>query len=156
MSKFRKLFEYYVRGEYHCDTCPFSWDDSCAGCEDCDCGCYIYGDLRDTCRLLPPFRFLLGWGRRKKARYYENHQYDDFEEWYLGQEKQENALRDILKEKFPDIEEEIGMALSCTDLKYRLQDLYAVQPLKLRQRWEQLIKDTTHHIAMWFVPYFKE
>ena len=79
-SQFRPI-AWYVYGHYHCDKCPMCWAEwSYEG--DGDCGCYIYGDLRDSCRLLPPFRWLRGWHRKKRALYWEAHQYDGMAEWY--------------------------------------------------------------------------
>lgn len=42
------LFNWYVKGYYHCDKCPYSWEER--GFEDADAGCYLFGELRDTCR----------------------------------------------------------------------------------------------------------
>ena len=64
-KKKSKAIEWYIRGEYHCDKCPFCFGgEYLPGCDDYeDAGCYIFGDLRDTCRLIPPIRFILGWGK---------------------------------------------------------------------------------------------
>ena len=59
--RIKTLWKWYVLGYYHCDKCPFCWEER--GYEDCDCGCYIRGDIRDTCRLIEPFRTLIGWPR---------------------------------------------------------------------------------------------
>lgn len=47
----KNLFDWYVKGDYHCDTCPYSWEER--GFEDADAGCYLFGELRDTCRHIP-------------------------------------------------------------------------------------------------------
>ena len=93
-KKKSKAVDWYIKGEYHCDKCPFCWGgEYLPGCDDYDdAGCYIFGDLRDTCRLIPPIRFILGWGKRKKSEYLRAHEYDDFEEWYVDKEKKETAF----------------------------------------------------------------
>ena len=96
MNKFKRFWNYYIKGEYHCDTCPFCWEER--GYEDADAGCYIKGELQDTCRLIPPFRFLIGWGRRRKVRYIRNHEYDDYPEFIEKYDRElhetEKALQD--------------------------------------------------------------
>ena len=91
MKKFDRIeaVDYYIKGEYHCDKCPFCWGGGyMPECDDYDdAGCYIFGDLRDTCRLIPPIRFILGWGRRKRTEYFRAHKYDDFSEWYAEKKK---------------------------------------------------------------------
>lgn len=56
------IIDWYIKGEYHCDNCPFCWGGEYRpGCDDYDdVGCYIFNDLKDSCRLLPPLRFILG------------------------------------------------------------------------------------------------
>lgn len=101
MCKLKNFWKFYVKGEYHCDSCPFCWGGGyLPGCDDYDdCGCYIKGDIADkSCRLIPPIRFLLGWGKRKKARYYENHRYDDYEDFMQMVTLEENAVEDALNE----------------------------------------------------------
>lgn len=36
--------DYYIKGEYHCDKCPFCWGgEYMPGCDDYDdAGCYIF------------------------------------------------------------------------------------------------------------------
>lgn len=76
----KNRWKWYVLGYYHCDKCPYCWADySYEG--DCDCGCYIKGDIQDTCRLIPPFREIIGWPRMRYAQYWETHQYDDMGGW---------------------------------------------------------------------------
>lgn len=49
-STLHEVYRYYIRGDYHCDVCPYSWEER--GEEDADAGCYLFGELRDTCRLI--------------------------------------------------------------------------------------------------------
>lgn len=95
-SALRRGWKWYVLGHYHCDKCPYCWEDwSVEG--DCDCGCYIYGDdLKETCRLIPPIRFLIGWPRMRKAQYFYDHEYDGIGEFWENRIKQEEAFAEAL------------------------------------------------------------
>lgn len=87
---------WYIYGHYHCDKCRMCWSEwSYEG--DGDSGCYIYGELRDTCRLLPPFRHLIGWPRKRKVEYFAAHEYDGYEEHYLEMERQQECMRKAMK-----------------------------------------------------------
>ena len=101
MNKALKNFwNYYIKGHYHCDTCPFCWGgEYLVGCDDYDdAGCYIKGDIADcSCRLIPPIRFLIGWGRRKKTTYLQNHEYDDIDVWYMEKERKQEIFAKFLK-----------------------------------------------------------
>lgn len=103
MKKKRKAIDWYIKGEYHCDKCPFCFGgEYMPGCDDYDdAGCYIFGDLRDSCRLIPPLRFILGWGKRKKAQYIYDHQYDDCEESYMEWESRNKKIKEAIT-KFLD------------------------------------------------------
>lgn len=173
-KKIDKAIDWYIKGEYHCDKCPFCWGgEYMPGCDDYDdCGCYIFGDLRDSCRLLPPIRFVLGWGKRKKACYCQAHEYDDIEEWYREKEKKEHQFKDIIKQEildkyvlcFKDVDGNILTALdgnpavdSSPDtwrLMNACEDMFSAPYMPLKTRWVHLIKDTWHALAMLFKPYF--
>lgn len=163
MSRCKRFWKYYIKGEYHCDTCPFSWEER--GLEDADAGCYIKGEIQDTCRLLPPFRFLLGWGRRKKALYYLNHQYDDMDEWYCEQCRKDQAVMEILEPYLGDLATiqnpefmkpgEKSPSPLIYDIRHKLEDaLIPVKYVPLKIRWKELIKDTWNRFLMIFKPYF--
>ena len=175
MSKCKRFWRYYIKGDYHCDTCPFCWGvEYLPGCDDyADAGCCIKGELRDTCRLLPPIRFLLGWGRRKKALYYRAHEHDGFAEFVEERERQnrevEKALHNYLNTHgYSIVYASQGKAVFLNDdhetLKeyceiYRLtsdlQDIFApVKYVPLKSRWKELIKDTWNRFLMIFKPYF--
>lgn len=51
-SKLWEIWHWYIKGEYHCDKCPYSWEER--GEEDADAGCLLSkdGELRDTCRYI--------------------------------------------------------------------------------------------------------
>lgn len=94
-TQIKRAYNWYIKGTYHCDKCPMCWSEwSYEG--DGDCGCHIFGDIRDTCRLLPPLRQLIGWPRKKKAEYWASHQYDDLPAYMEAQEHQLTALTKIL------------------------------------------------------------
>lgn len=172
----QRFLDYYIKGHYHCEGCPFCWGgEYLPGCDEyADCGCYIKGDIQDTCRLLPPVRFLLGWGKRKKAQYHQNHEYDDFGKWYEEklekEERLDRALRDYFRVMgyglvFADkdgrvvpVNGEYITLTHCYDL-YRLasdcEDIFGpVKYVPLKQRWKELLKDTWDRFLMIFKPYF--
>lgn len=171
-----KVIDWYIKGEYHCDKCPFCWGgEYLPGCDDYeDAGCYIFGDLRDSCRLIPPVRFLLGWGKRKKAEYRNNHEYDDYPEWAEKQIKQNELFRLYLKEyilnqyavfykdhdgevvgepvdvqSFLESYDVLRLQGACEDLFSPPQDI-----IPLRKKWGNLIKETWHSFIGVFKPYF--
>lgn len=169
-----KAIDWYIKGEYHCDKCPFCWGgEYLPGCDDYDdAGCYIFGDLRDTCRLIPPLRFLLGWGKRKKAEYYEAHQYDDYPEWVEERNERARLFKSLLEKDILDkyavlhkdrdgniFGEPIDAKRFCKfdDVDCFLchcEDLLSPPYVPLKERWAQLIKDTWHKFVMIFKPYF--
>lgn len=170
-NKLSRFWRWYILGRYHCDNCPYSWEER--GYEDSDAGCYIYGDIRDTCRLLPPFRFLIGWPRRKKCCYLRDHEYDGYVEFTEKRTEDEfnvhAALAKYLKKR--------GYLILCArniDLPVEL-DKYLVKPESLEQiyeiaddmrdiftppfeplktRWKNVIRDTWKRFTMIFKPYF--
>ena len=164
-NKLKRFWNYYVKGNYHCDTCPYCWEER--GYEDADAGCYIYGDLRDSCRLLPPFRFLIGWGRRKKAQYLMNHEYDGYVEFIEEREKQESYVEKAMKEWLDhngyvialntndDTRLDVDKFSDIYCLSDSMRDIFS--PVKyepLKKRWGKLLKDTWQRFLMIFKPYF--
>lgn len=96
-----RIWHWYIKGEYHCDQCPYSWEEKTSyEYDEWEAGCYIKGDICDTCRLLPPFRWVIGSLNLKKAEYYFNHQYDDFSEWAAKQEGKEEKFNELLNDFF--------------------------------------------------------
>jgi hypothetical protein len=109
MKKIKQFWNWYIKGEYHCDKCPLCWGgDYLPGCEDYDdCGCYLKGgvldELPDSCRLLPPIRFLLGYFPKRKAEYYEAHQHDGGETWTMNDQGKKEEFNRLLKRYFEEI-----------------------------------------------------
>lgn len=180
-KKKSEAVEWYIKGEYHCDKCPFCWGgEYLPGCDDYeDAGCYIFGDLRDTCRLIPPIRFVLGWGKRKKMQYIENHRYDDYGKWIDKEIADEDAFLKAFQETFaekyaicfkdgngdvetfggkPYILDENGYLGAVTELFHRAYEILSTpQPYEpLRKKWMTLIKETWHRFIGVFKPYFCE
>ena len=162
-NRLKCFVKYYIKGDYHCDTCPFGWEER--GLEDADAGCYIKGELQDTCRLLPPFRFLIGWGRRKKTLYYIAHEYDDCDKWYCEEERKNRAVMEILKPYLGDLATiqnpefiksgEESSSYLIYEIRNKLEDaLIPVKYVPLKIRWKELIKDTWNRFLMIFKPYF--
>lgn len=100
LSPFRRFWNYYILGRYHCDSCPYCWSERTSyEYDEWDTGCYIKEDICDTCRLLPPFRWIIGYPKRRKARYYEIHQYDDFAEWAEWDHEKTEKLKELIHDK---------------------------------------------------------
>lgn len=173
-KKKSEAIKWYIKGEYHCDKCPFCWGgEYLPGCDDYDdAGCYIFGDLRDTCRLIPPIRFILGWSKRKKAEYFQAHEYDDYEEWYADKEKKETAFIQAFNDRiFSDFvlfwKKKDGNACGnpidaerfcefghMMRLLNDCEDIFSPPSyVPLKERWAQLIKDTWRKFIMIFKPY---
>lgn len=85
---------------YDCENCPLSWEErSYEG--DCDCGCYIYGDLygRKAFCYLPNFiKGIIAHHKENKIAKMEAKQYEGIAEWYEEQHKREIAMRTAIKE----------------------------------------------------------
>lgn len=173
MKKKIKFIDWYIKGKYHCDKCPFCWDDYSEYLGDGDCGCYIFGDLRDTCRLIPPIRFILGWGNLKRAEYFQAHEYDDFPEWQEKRETLKKQFNAYLKKHILDryavfykdcdgnaFGEPINADRFCefdniNRFLWDCEDLFSPPSyVPLKERWGKLIKDTWHKFIMVFKPYF--
>ncbi len=169
--KLSRFWRYYILGRYHCHNCPYSWEKR--GYEDADAGCYIFGELRDSCRLLPPFRFLIGWPMRKKYRYLMNHEYDDYEEFISERDDQEFHVHSslakylkkhgyiVLKAWNIDLPEEVTPLIvppEDLDQMYTLaddmRDIFTPPFEPLKTRWKNLIKATWKRFMMIFKPYF--
>lgn len=173
-KKKSEAVEWYIKGEYHCDRCPFCWGGGYnAGCDDYDdAGCYIFGDLRDTCRLIPPLRFVLGWGKRKRAEYFQAHEYDVFPEWAKKCDEQERQFIALFTEDILDkyavlhkdrdgntFGEPLEAKRFCkfddvNRFRWDCKDLFSPPSyVPLKERWAQLIKDTWRKFIMIFKPY---
>lgn len=170
-NKLSRFWRWYILGRYHCDNCPYSWEE--CGYEDADAGCYIYGELRDSCRLLPPFRFLIGWPRRKKCSYLRDHEYDDYAEFIDKRTEDEfnvhAALAKYLKKHGYLILHAINIDLPVELDKYivkpesleqiyeitgNMHDIFTPQIEPLKTRWKKVIRDTWKRFTMIFKPYF--
>lgn len=171
-KKIKRFWKWYVLGYYHCDRCPYSWDDASPSCEDCDCGCVIFGDIRDTCRLLPPFRFLIGWGKKKRFRYAQAHEYDGLVDWYEERERKEAIMAKTISNSFEkwglslhhtlldgttapveDLNAEIEVIAHWVTDEYE-QEIHPVQHRPLREEWKLLLGKTWRSFIRHFAPYF--
>ena len=166
-DKLKRAWKWYVEGYYHCDKCPYCW------CEwsyegDGDAGCYIFGDLKDTCRLLPPIRTLIGWPKKKKAEYYFNHEYDGFAEWYEEEEKRGDKFNDLVialferyeicwkddKGEYHPIDKEGYIRYEGFRARRDYDDFcYPFAVKTLRQEWKELIAKTIRRFINIFKPY---
>lgn len=163
-EKIRNFVRWYIKGYYHCDKCPYSWEER--GIEgDADAGCYIKGDLCDTCRLLPPFKSIIGRLRKNKYEYWESRQYDGYGEWYDEEEKRREVFNTILLEflKKYDIfcennvskdRRDFVQGVGC-ELRRKYDEAahpVVIKPLKVK--WKELLKETAQSIADKFKQYF--
>lgn len=171
MSRCKRFWKYYIKGEYHCDNCPYSWEE--CGYEDSDAGCYIYGELRDSCRLLPPFRFLIGWPRRRKCCYLRDHKYDGFADFQRERDAQEANVRKalmqylekrgyiVLQARAIDLPEEATQYIVPSQfleqiyiLSDDMRDIFTPPFEPPKTRWKKIIRDTWKRFTMIFKPYF--
>lgn len=176
LKKLRRAWKWYIKGDYHCDKCPYCWSDWNYLEGDGDCGCYIRGDLWDTCRLIPPIRFLIGWPRKKVTQYWEGHAYDGMGEWYEQLVERENAYAESIKILLKETElyqrdcDGKLMPICKADLleifsfgsgpfgeAFRYYEDHAhpvVGDPPLKKQWKDLLRKTWNKFADHFRPYF--
>lgn len=166
-KKANRFVAWYIKGKYHCDQCPYCWVNRYED-GDCDCGCYIKGDIQDTCRLLPPFRFLLGWPRKRKILYWESHANDGAEEWYEDLEMRQSAMKKAIiqaldgyelycrdNSKLRAVSKEIGLSDSAMYFAVTCYEnaCHPVGKPRLRDQWKAVLKNTWNAFADKFRPY---
>lgn len=170
LRKIKRAWAWYVKGEYHCDKCPYSWEEWCYE-GDADAGCYIKGDICDTCRLLPPLRFLIGWPKKKQARYADNHAHDGIVEWYEENERRKNAMKCAALKMLAGREvcymDYKGDFVPMSKLEavehglYEAVDEYEelchpITHKTLRQEWKELLQKTWERFADKIRPYIEK
>ena len=156
-------WKWYVLGYYHCDQCPYSWEER--GYEDCDCGCYIRGEIYDTCRLIEPFRTLIGWPQIRITQYWRDHQYDGFGEYWEEVIQRELAFEEaieiLLKNRYVCLKNQKGELVPLSEehkghirnafrgsafneaLDHYEEKAHPFKPTpKLKTRWKELIQET--------------
>lgn len=170
-EKCKSAWRYYVLGYYHCDHCPMCWADW-AYEGDCDCGCYIFGNIRDTCRLLPPFRQLIGWPKKRYKQYWEIHQYDGCGEHFERVVEQDFAIEKVLKDALSGYEicrrdfttgtlvpmcKAEWIELNRAEIRYTYEEKchpYTYTPLK--KEWKNVLTRTWNAFLDIFRPYFSK
>lgn len=165
-EKFRNLVRWYIKGYYHCDQCPYSWEER--GVEgDADAGCYIKGDICDTCRLIQPFKGIIGRMRKNRYEYWKSKRYEGYGEWYEEEEKRQDVFNAILLEFLEDYQSyifcenngckdrnDIAQEVGC-ELRRKYEDAAHPVVIKtLKVRWKELIGETSRAIADRFKQYF--
>lgn len=161
----------YIYGSYHCDKCPMCWSDWSEYTGDGDCGCYIYGDLRDSCRLLPPLRFLIGWPRKRKAEYMAAHEWDGAGDYFENMATQNEAMektildslrcvelvmRDFEGSLIPVCKAEHIQANIRTICDSYEREAHPFVYVSLKEDWKRLLKRTWNAFADIFRPYLPE
>lgn len=151
-EEIKNFVAWYIKGNYHCDRCPYCWEER--GLEDANAGCYIKGELCDTCRLFPPFKSVIGRLKKNRVNYWENRRYDGVEEWYSEQWEKKQKLRQIL-EAFLSRYDESGSTdvhdfvdSEMYDVMEELTKLAPPTPMKLtiKQKWNELFRETGAHV----------
>lgn len=179
IKKVKRFWKWYIKGDYHCDKCPYSWEERLYE-GDCNCGCYIKGDIRDTCRLLPPFRAIIGKIRLRQNNYYMAHQYDGFGEFHEKEERINEEFKKILLERlfnnyvifyktkngeiWRDIEgepikvnPEAILDNELWRIRYQYEDIAHPYEYKtLRKEWSEVIKRTWNYLIMPIRPFLPE
>jgi hypothetical protein len=173
-SIFYRIWHWYIKGEYHCDKCPYSWAEKTSyEYDEWDAGCYIKGDIHDTCRLLPPFRWIVGSLRKKKAMYYYNHQYDGcgefYEEWENKNKKIQESITKFLdgydlcwkdsKGEYTPINKEWHITQEAYRIRCDYEDYLGEleakkNPPQKQNPWKQAIVWTWNKFINFFKPYF--
>lgn len=171
-SAFYRFWHWYIKGEYHCDKCPYGWEEKTSyEYDEWDAGCYIKGDIRDTCRLLPPFRWVVGYLRKRKYEYLRSHEYDDYEEWQDRQNAREEKMCELLNKFLKNLElcakdgegnyyqinKEIHIDQENYRIRYEYEDFIAEQEAKAspyQNPWKKAILWTWHKFIDFFKPYF--
>ncbi len=99
IKRIKTLWNWYVRGYYHCDHCPYCWEER--GMEDSDAGCYIYGDIRDTCRLPFPIRGIVGSIKRNRACFYTDRFADEEAQYYTDRHTRLVKMTELIDDFLP-------------------------------------------------------
>lgn len=161
----KNFIDWYIKGYYHCDQCPYSWEErEIEG--DADAGCYIKGEICGTCRLIQPFKGMIGRMRKNRYEYWESKRYEGYGEWYDEEEKRQEAFNNILEEFCEECESCRLRGNACESkhdciqrVGYELRNKYekaahpvVIKPLKVR--WKELIGETARAIADRFKQYF--
>lgn len=171
-KKIHTFIDRYIKGKYHCDSCPYGWECKTSyEYDEWDAGCYIKGELDDGCRLLPPFRFLIGSIKKKKAQYYENHEHDEMGEFFEQQQIKDAEFEQLLINFIGSSElcykDENGVFRPINTYQYinnmawRMRHDYdefahPIKHIPLRKRWIELIKSTFTMFINKLKPYFCE
>ena len=173
----RTWWEYYVLGRYHCDTCPYCWEEHYYYDGDCDAGCNLRkdGELMDTCRRSCP---LVSWifipGMRRRL-YAESHRWDDIGKCYAAEEFSEVTMLELLDEHIFSDKYDISITYkgvqdyNCTDsqewkygVAHEIADAYErkvhpfVQPKTKRERFKDLLKECWEDFKDYWINPFKE
>lgn len=160
-KKLKRAISYYILGYYHCDKCPWCWEEEMSYDGDCDAGCYARGDTHETCRLLPPIRAILGYFGKKRQMSIDWSIYEDLVAENEEEERKFKLDMDFVKIINSKLESNFvytGEGSQTGDPYYQdnvvfeiaseLRKTYekmaeaAQVPTPLKTRWKNLISDT--------------
>lgn len=134
-----------------CSECPLSWEDrSYEG--DCDCGCYVYGDLygnKTLCHFPDFIKHIIAKHKENKIAKIEAKQYDGMAEWYEEQQKREIAMRTAIKEvllKDRYDGEELFICHENEGKLYKLdtESVLIEAPMRLIWKYEELLDEKNY------------
>lgn len=167
-----RFWHWYILGEYHCDKCPYGWEEKTSyEYDEWEAGCYIKGDICDTCRLLPPFRWIVGSLRKRKLEYQYAHQYDDFAEYVEEIERKETKFKKLLDDflcgyelcwkddegKLNPINKEWYIKQEAWRIRYGYEDCLNEEEAKrnpYQNPWKKAILWSWNRFINFFKPYF--
>lgn len=96
---FRRIWNYYIKGEYHCDKCKYCrGGEYLMGCDDYDdayCSCRKDHELQDTCRRIPN---LIANLKANKFDYESSCQWDCWLDYGLDYENGERVAKEFIEE----------------------------------------------------------
>ena len=167
-----RFWHWYIKGEYHCDKCPYGWEEKTSyEYDEWEVGCYIKGDICDTCRLFPPYRWIVGSLRKKKLHYQYAHQYDDFPDFVEEMERKEEKFNKLVDKflhgyelcwkdndgELHPINKEEHIKAEAYRIRYDYEDYLREENEKknpYQNPWKKAILWTWHKFINYFKPYF--
>ncbi len=168
----KKLLRWFRYGN-DCEHCPYGWCKRTSyEYDEWDGGCYIKGDdwQDEPCRLLPPYKNIIGFFKKRKAMYFENHYYDNYPEYCQHSESLDEKLKELIDKYMLRYglyyklgEGEYTKVENC-DMFYnfwRIRSEYEdfAHPFvykSIRTEWKELICKTFNAFVDKFKPYFCE
>ncbi len=167
MNKFMN----WIKNGNNCERCKYSWCEKTSyEYDEWECGCFIKGDRWEEkpCRLLPLFKNIIGFFRKRKTEYAENHMYDGYGEFSEKEYELDEKFKSLVYQymdmerlylKFPN--DTYHKVKNCDDFYYfwKIRSEYEefAHPFvnkSLHTEWKELILKTFNRFVNKFKPYF--